>query len=175
MPNAEQLPPAHLVLMGVSGCGKTTIAKVLAKEFGFELGEADEFHPAENIEKMANGRPLTDEDRWPWLEILKNWLQRQDQAGKRTVVTCSALKRAYRNELQRSNAPLVFVHLNGTRELLLQRLRARTNHFMPATMLDSQLNTLEPLQADEKGFVVGIDDSPTNIARTIMEKLNAAA
>lgn len=173
MPNAEQVPSAHLVLMGVSGCGKTTIAKELAKEFGFELGEADDFHPAGNIKKMASGQPLTDEDRWPWLEILANWLRRQDKAGKHTVITCSALKRAYRSKLQDANAPLIFVHLDGTRELLLQRLHARRDHFMPAALLDSQLNTLEPLQEDEKGFVVNIDDSPTNIAKSIMEKLNA--
>lgn len=175
MPKAELLPPAHLVLMGVCGCGKTTVAKVLAKQFGFELGEADDFHPAENIMKMSNGQPLTDEDRWPWLEILSDWLNREDKAGKRTVITCSALERTYRNKLQSTNAPLVFVHLDGTRELLLQRLHARTDHFMPATMLDSQLNTLEPLQEDEKGFVVDIDASPEDIAKTIMEKLNAVA
>lgn len=175
MHEAEKLPQAHLILMGVCGSGKTTIAEILAQRSGFELVEADEFHPAENVEKMSKGQPLTDEDRWPWLEKLSNWLQKQDSAGKRTVVTCSALKRIYRDKLRLADVPLIFVHLDGPRELLLKRLSHRTDHFMPASMLDSQLDTLESLQPDELGFAVDIDDTSEGIAATIMERLNAVA
>ena len=148
----QQEPPTILVVMGVSGSGKSTLAGVLADRLGWPLQEGDDLHPAANVAKMAAGVPLTDEDRAPWLELIRDWIIARQDAGESGVVTCSALRRSYREILTRPGVQ--FVHLNGTRHDLGERLGQRVGHFMPASLLESQLDTLEPLSADEAGFVV---------------------
>lgn len=152
--------PTAVIVMGVAGCGKTTVARALAAELGWPQAEADDFHPAANVAKMAAGTPLTDADREPWLEELRDWITGQ---GQDVVVTCSALRRRYRDTLRGADAALRFVHLHGSRELLAARMGARTDHFMPVSLLDSQLATLEPLEPDEDGIVIDIDATPEEI------------
>ncbi len=144
--------PTILVVMGVSGSGKSTLAGVLAGRLGWALQEGDDLHPAANVAKMEAGIPLTDADRFPWLELIRDWIDAQQGAGKPGVVTCSALRRSYREIIARPGVE--FVHLDGTRHDFEERLGRRLGHFMPASLLDSQLETLEPLGADEHGFVV---------------------
>ncbi|GAA4483935.1 gluconokinase [Microbacterium panaciterrae] len=145
-------PSTILVVMGVSGSGKSTLAGVLAGSLGWALQEGDDLHPAANVAKMEEGIPLTDEDRWPWLALIGEWIDARQAAGEPGIVTCSALRRSYRAVLARPGVE--FVHLEGTRHDLAERLGRRLGHFMPAALLDSQLETLEPLGADEAGFVV---------------------
>lgn len=140
-----------VVVMGVAGSGKSTIAARLADRLGVPFAEGDEFHPRANIEKMAAGTALTDDDRWPWLDAVGAWLAGHGDGG---VVTCSALKRAYRDRL-RGHAPGTrFVHLAVDERLVRQRFASRSGHFMPESLIDSQLATLEPLGADEAGVTV---------------------
>ncbi|UGT58786.1 gluconokinase [Nocardia asteroides] len=135
--------------MGVSGCGKTTVGALTAQRLEVPYAEGDDFHPVENIEKMAAGIPLTDEDRWPWLDTVAAWLgDHQDSGG---VASCSALRRAYRDRLRAGAPDTYFVHLAATRAELLRRMTGRLGHFMPTILLDSQLDTLEPLEPDEPG------------------------
>lgn len=144
----------HVVVMGVSGTGKSTVAQALAERLGLVLTEGDDHHPASNVEKMRAGTPLTDEDRAPWLAELADWTARRHEAGEATVMTCSALRRRYRDVLRGAvPEPTVFVHLVGTRELLSERMSHR-DHFMPVTLLDSQFATLEDLEDDEAGDTV---------------------
>jgi gluconokinase len=143
--------------MGVSGSGKTTVGRELAGRLGVDYAEADEFHPQANIEKMAAGHPLTDEDRWPWLDAIARWIGEHEESGG--VVTCSALKRTYRDVLT-AGGPVFFVHLTGSREVIAARLNARKGHFMPPALLDSQIADLEPLDPDEPGIVLDIDTTP---------------
>ncbi|TXR58224.1 gluconokinase [Quadrisphaera setariae] len=157
--------------MGVSGSGKTTVAQLLAKDLGWVFAEADEFHPRANIAKMENGHPLTDDDRWPWLGAIRDWASERSDAGEDAVVTCSALKRSYRDLLRGSRARVRFVHLDGPPELLAQRIGGRTGHFMPSSLLGSQLDTLEPLGTDEDGVVVSVDQSPQDCARAAARAL----
>jgi gluconokinase len=152
MPTA--VPPPLVVVMGVSGSGKTTVGVALARRLGMPFSDADDFHSPENKAKMAAGIPLTDDDRAPWLESVAAWLA--DHADTGGVVSCSALRRAYRDVLRGDRPRTVFLHLHGDREVLAARLAARPGHFMPATLLDSQLATLEPLQADETGQVLDV-------------------
>lgn len=140
--------------MGVSGSGKTTVARRLAARTGLVYGEADTFHPPANIAKMSAGIPLTDADRWPWLHALAAWMARQAADGVSTVLACSALKRAYRDLLRSSVSSVAFVHLNGSTLLLRDRLAHRSHHFMPVGLLRSQLDDLEPLEKDEDGLVL---------------------
>ncbi|CAM3624350.1 gluconokinase [Isoptericola cucumis] len=163
----------HLVVMGVSGSGKTTIAGLLAERLGHDLAEADEFHPPANIEKMSAGTPLTDADRAPWLAAIREWLDHESDAGRAAVVTCSALKRSYRDELRRARGRVRFVHLDGDPDLLAERITHRSGHFMPPTLLPSQLATLEPLDADEDGTTVDIADSPDEIVASVVAWLAA--
>lgn len=156
--------PVHVVVMGVSGSGKTTVASILADRLGWDMAEADEFHPQANIKKMQAGIPLNDDDRWPWLERLREWMTQEENRQASTVVACSALKHSYRDVLRRGTAPVIFIHLDGDRGLLEHRLTVRTNHFMPPSLLDSQYETLEPLASDELGSVVDIAGSPAEIA-----------
>lgn len=144
----------HVVVMGVSGTGKSTVAQELAIRLGLRLTEGDDHHPPANVAKMSAGVPLTDEDRAPWLEALARWTARQHADGVATVLTCSALRRQYRDVL-RSAVPeqTVFVHLVGSRRVLIDRMEQR-DHFMPPSLVDSQLETLEPLEPDEAGGVV---------------------
>lgn len=145
----------HVVVMGVSATGKTTVGVPLAEELGCAFVEGDDLHPPRNIEKMTEGIPLTDEDRWPWLRAIADVVTTKDREGTSTVVTCSALKRSYR-DLLRAAAPMFFVHLDAPFPVLEARMQHRTRHFMPATMLESQLATLEPLGDDEAGTVVDV-------------------
>ncbi len=159
----------HVVVMGVSATGKTTVARELAEELGCEFIEGDELHPSRNIAKMESGTPLTDEDRWPWLQAIAELTAVRDFEGVSTVVTCSALKRSYRDVL-RDAAPTFFVHLHAPFEVLEQRMQQRTKHFMPSTLLRSQFDTLEDLDDDEAGSVVDVSPPLDEVAE---EALNA--
>ena len=148
----QNKPTTILVVMGVSGSGKSTLAGVLAGHLGWALKEGDDLHPAANVAKMEAGIPLTDEDRRPWLGLVRDWIAQRQEAGEAGVVTCSALRRSYREILARPGVE--FVHLDGARHELEERLGRRLGHFMPASLLDSQLETLERLGSEENGFVV---------------------
>ena len=146
--------PVQVVVMGVSGCGKTSVGVALGKALRLRFVDGDDLHPHANRDKMASGIPLTDDDRWPWLELVGQTLAQGTDAG--TAVACSALKRVYRERILAAAPKTFFVHLHGTRELLAERIGQRKNHFMPLSLLDSQLATLEPLGADETGVVLDI-------------------
>ena len=148
------------VVMGVCGTGKTTIATSLAERLGCEHAEADDFHSAANIAKMAAGIPLEDSDRWPWLQKITGWILERDLAERPAVVTCSSLKRAYRDVLRTGSPRIFFIHLVGNRELILERMQRRTEHFMPASLVDSQFAILEPLGPDEQGVVLDVAQPP---------------
>lgn len=160
-----------LVVMGVSGCGKTAVSEALAGRLGWPSRDGDAFHPPANVAKMAGGTPLTDEDRTGWLAAIGSWLA--DRSGP-AVVSCSALKRSYRDQLRLAVArPLLFVHLSGRPELIRQRMESRPGHFMPATLLRSQLETLQPLEPDELGITVDITAAVGDIVTTCLTKLSA--
>jgi gluconokinase len=167
----------HVVVMGVAGAGKTTVSAALAERLGWTLAEADEFHPQANIDKMASGIPLTDDDRWPWLSSIRDWMSEQATAGHSTVLTCSALKRSYRDLLAEAQGRVVFAHLDGTPELLAERMASRSGHFMPTGLLPSQLATLEPLHDDELAhghLRLDISKTPEGIVDAIVAGLNLA-
>ena len=146
----------HIVVMGVSGCGKTTVGERLAAVLGWPFDEGDSFHPAANVAKMSAGVPLDDADRWPWLAILAARIGEKEAAGTSSLVSCSALRHSYRDVL-RGGAPRVrFLHLHGSRAVLGARLAARRAHFFPPALLDSQFAALEPLGPDEDGVVVDV-------------------
>ena len=168
MPGSRR-KPMHIMVMGVSATGKTSVGELLAEELGCEFVEGDSLHPRRNIEKMEAGTPLTDEDRWPWLQAIADLVAVRDHEGTSTVVTCSALKRKYRDIL-RDAAPTFFVHLDAPFRVLEARMQQRTKHFMPTSLLRSQFDTLEPLDEDESGAVV--DVSPP-IDEVVEEAVNA--
>lgn len=159
---------AVIVVMGVAGSGKTTVGQDLAARLGVGYAEADRFHPPANIAKMTAGHPLTDEDRWPWLHAIAGWISDHQATGG--VVSSSALKRGYRDVL-RSGGDVWFLHLDGPRELLADRMRGRSGHFMPVSLLDSQLADLEPLAPDERGYVADIALPPGEIVEAALEAL----
>ncbi|MDY5128979.1 gluconokinase [Actinotignum urinale] len=159
----------HVIIMGVAGCGKTTVAEAIRNRLRFILAEGDEFHPQANINKMSAGHPLNDEDRWPWLRLINTWMQEEEAGGRNTVVSCSALKRVYRDVLK-ENLDVLFLHLKGSQELLTARMSARKDHFMPASLMDSQFATLEPLQPDENFVEISVD-APVE---TVVEQAVAA-
>ena len=163
----------HLVFMGVSGSGKSTAALAVQARLGWEFAEGDDFHPPENVAKMASGRPLTDADRWGWLESLAAWTKERDDAGSPTILSCSALRRSYRDVLRRGGEGTFFVHLVGDKGLLLERMSGR-DHFMPPTLLESQLDTLERLQLDEAGMEVDVAHPPARIAAMVLARLDLA-
>jgi gluconokinase len=163
--------PAVLVVMGVSGCGKSTIAAMLAHRLHWVYEDGDWFHPESNVEKMHHGEPLTDEDRWPWLNAIAAWIDATRQAGNHGVVACSALKRAYRDILVGARQDVKIVYLKGDRDLIERRIAARAGHFMPTSLLDSQFKTLEEPKADEHPLVVSIVPHPREIVETIIERL----
>jgi gluconokinase len=158
--------------MGVAGSGKTTVAALLAERLGWPTAEADEFHPAANVAKMAAGTPLTDDDRWPWLRAIATWIGEQDDAGRSSIVTCSALKRAYRDVLAAAPGRVRFVHLAGDASLIAERMGHRTGHFMPTALLPSQFATLEPLEPDEDGVTVTVDAPPATVADEVLRALD---
>lgn len=162
----------HLVVMGVAGSGKSTVARELRDQLGWELAEGDDFHPPDNIAKMSAGVPLTDEDRWPWLDLIAEWTAEQEAEGRSTIVTCSALRRVYRDRLRNHAGRALFVHLVGSPELLEHRLASRSGHFMPPTLLPSQLATLEPLEPDEEGITLDIYHPTEDIARLAINQLH---
>lgn len=159
----------HIVVMGVAGCGKSTIGAALAERLGAEFLDGDSLHPPQtNIDKMASGTPLNDDDRAPWLAEIG---RRFPASNSALVIACSALKRSYRDIIRSADPSVVFVHLHGTRELLNARMTARPGHFMPPSLLESQLTTLEPLQDDEAGIVVDIATS----VEDIVDDVNSAS
>jgi len=160
--------------MGVSGCGKTTVAAILASRLGWRFEEGDALHPQANIEKMAAGHPLTDADRWPWLAKVADWIDERLDAREDGIITCSALKRSYRDLINRGGSGLIFVFLAGSKETIAARLAARRDHFMHATLLDSQLADLEEPAADEPAIRVDIGPPAAEIAERIIEDLGLA-
>ena len=160
--------------MGVAGSGKTTIATALSQRLGWSMAEADEFHPQANIEKMSHGIALDDEDRWPWLQSIRDWMTGQAQAGHSTVLTCSALKRSYRDLLATADGSVLFLHLTGDPALLAERMLGRSGHFMPPTLLPSQLAALEPLDDDELAagsMELDISHTPEQLVEEILAAL----
>lgn len=164
-------PPCALVVMGVSGSGKSTVADKLAARLRWTYEDGDRFHPKSNVEKMSAGHPLTDEDRRPWLQAIADEIDRVCKAGEHVVIACSALKRAYRDILVHGRNDVRFVYLDGTQELIAGRLAKRKDHFMPAGLLASQFKTLEPPGTDENPIAVSIDASVDAIVDDIVSKL----
>lgn len=162
-------PP--LIVMGVSGSGKSTIGAALADAFGIEFIDGDDLHPSANKAKMAAGQPLDDEDRAPWLEIIALRIGAEFAAGAPIVVACSALKRRYRDQLTAHAPETVFVHLAGSRELIAERQRGRRHEYMPNSLLASQFGTLEPLGADERGIVIDVSRDPAAIVDDVRRRL----
>jgi gluconokinase len=162
---------AILVVMGVAGSGKTTIAAALAERLGWRLLEGDAFHPPANVAKMAAGTPLTDDDRWPWLRAIAAEVDAIRAAGGSAVVACSALKRAYRDVLIGDRADVRLVYLQGTRTLIGERLAARKGHFMPSALLDSQFATLEEPGPKEAPIVVSVNAGPAAIVAAVINAL----
>ena len=161
----------RLVVMGVSGSGKSTVAAMLAERLGAEYVDADWLHPKANVEKMQRGIPLDDEDRWPWLRAIAARMHELRAKGRGCVVACSALKRAYRDVLRDGSADVRFVHLHGPAEAIAPRLSSRDGHFMPASLLASQFAALEPPQADEGAIVVSVELAPAEIVEAIVTSL----
>jgi gluconokinase len=171
MPGSRR-PLMHIVVMGVSGTGKTTVAVQLAEELGCQFIEGDDLHPSRNIAKMKAGTPLTDEDRWPWLQAIADEIDRLSAAGERAVIACSALKRAYRDVLVHGRDDVRIVFLDGTQDLIAARLAARKGHFMPPGLLASQFKTLERPGANERPITVSIDAPVERIVDDIVSQLN---
>lgn len=173
------LQPVHedlaIVVMGVSGSGKTTVGMLIAAWLGWDFEEGDLLHPAANVRKMHAGQPLTDADRWPWLCRIGAWIEGEGRAGKSGVVTCSALKRAYRDLLRDGRPHVRFACLAGASDVVGSRLAVRTGHFMPGTLLASQYAALEPLQPDEPGVTVDVTGTPERIAQNVIDALHLTA
>ncbi|CAM3813295.1 gluconokinase [Smaragdicoccus niigatensis] len=159
---------SQIVVMGVSGSGKSTVGAALAQRLRVPFEDADDLHPAANIAKMSAGHPLDDDDRHPWLEKVGQWLADHPDGG---VMSCSALKRKYRDQLRRHCPDLEVLHLSGTPEVIAARQASRPGHFMPASLLASQFATLEPLDADEHGVVIDVDQSIDTIVEEYLSKI----
>lgn len=157
--------------MGVAGAGKSVIAEALAESTDWTMAEGDDFHPPANVEKMESGTPLEDEDRWPWLRAIAAWIGEQEQAGLSSVVTCSALKRSYRDFLRDGHASVRFCQLDAAAGVLQSRMEARPDHYMRAPMLHSQLRTLEPLEPDEPGGRVSSEGGIHTVLRRVLHSL----
>jgi gluconokinase len=165
---SRELLKTTIIVMGVAGSGKSTVAEMLAERLGWQMAEGDDFHSPQNRAKMAAGTALTDADRQPWLESIRDWIDRTPQNA---VVTCSALRRSYRDILRGARGRVRFLHLHSSPAVLSSRIGGRTDHFMPPGMLISQLETLEPLQSDEDGTVVDVDNSPEGIVEQSLTQL----
>ena len=155
-----------ILVMGVSGSGKSTVGAALAQRLRVPFADADDFHPQANIAKMSAGEPLNDEDRYPWLDAIGEWLDGRCTDGG--VMSCSALKRKYRDQLRRGCSEVLFLHLTGTPEVIGRRQASRPGHFMPASLLASQFETLEPLEPDERGVVIDVDQDIDAIVETYL-------
>ena len=166
-------PTTTVVVMGVSGTGKTTVAEHLVKRLGWPFAEGDTFHPPANVAKMHAGTPLDDDDRWPWLQALADWIGAREAAGENAVVTCSALKRSYREVLRAGHPSVWFAHVATSPDVLRERLTRRAGHYMPPSLLDSQLATLEPLEPDEPGLTITGEGRPDDVAERVLEALAA--
>lgn len=171
MPPEPSQQPAVLVVMGVSGSGKSTIAAALAVRLHWTYEDGDWFHPPANVEKMHAGHPLTDDDRGPWLAAIAAWIDSTRAAGGHAVIACSALKRAYRNVLVGDRPDVRIVYLKGDHDLIARRMSVRHGHFMPVALLDSQFATLEEPGPDENPIVVSIDAHPRDIVEAIVAQL----
>lgn len=166
--------PTVIVLMGVAGCGKSTAGEGLSKALGWPFRDADSFHPPANVEKMKSGRPLDDADRAPWLAAIAAWIDERRELSKPGVVSCSALKRAYRERIIGSRQGVRLVYLTAEPEVIRRRLAARKGHFMPASLLDSQLAVLEEPSEDERPVVVDVALPPKRVVATILARLGLA-
>jgi gluconokinase len=164
-----------VVVMGVSGSGKSTIASMLAQRLHWVYEDGDWFHPKSNIEKMHHGEPLNDQDRWPWLHAIADWIDATRRDGGHGVVACSALKRAYRDILIGNRRDVRLVFLKGDRDLIARRIAARADHFMPSTLLESQFAALEEPQADERPIVISIVPHPRDMIEAIVSALDIPA
>jgi gluconokinase len=163
--------PDLVVVMGVSGSGKTTVAKGIAVSMHWIFAEGDAFHPEANVEKMHSGVPLTDEDRWPWLRLIGEWMSEQEKAGISSVVTCSALRRVYRDLLREGRPAVRFCHVALPESTIADRLEHREGHYMPPSLLPSQLATLEPLEPDEPGVTVSGEGPQTEVLTRALHAL----
>jgi len=170
-PSQDQSLPAVLIVMGVSGSGKSTIAAMLAHRLHWIYEDGDWFHPQSNIEKMHHGEPLNDADRWPWLRAIAEWIDATRLNGQHGIVARSALKRAYRDILVGGRRDVRIIFLKGDRDLVARRFAARADHFMPPALLDSQFKTLEEPKADERPITVSIVPHPREIVETIVSEL----
>jgi gluconokinase len=164
-------PSVTVVLMGVSGSGKSTVMQRMVERLGWPFAEGDDFHSDANVAKMATGRPLTDDDRWPWLRAIAAWIGERERAVENAVVACSALRKRYRDLLRNGHPSVRFAHLVVDRDRLARRMAERRGHYMPPSMLDSQLDTLEPLDDDEPGIVVRGDLPPDRIVDEVVSAL----
>ena len=165
----------QVVVMGVSGVGKTTVAKGISTILGWTFAEGDAFHPESNVAKMSAGQPLTDDDRWPWLRSIGDWMSDEIAAGRSAVVTCSALRRVYRDLLREGRPELVFLSPDRRGGLVGERMSHRADHYMPASLLASQLATLEPLEPDEPGAVVSVDGEAEEVIARALAALHLAS
>jgi gluconokinase len=163
---------AVMIVMGVSGSGKSTIGALLARRLHWEFEDADWLHPASNVDKMHNGIPLTDEDRWPWLEAVAAWIDKTRRSGGHAVVACSALKRRYRIILIGDRADVRLVYLKGDETLIARRIATRHEHFMPRSLLHSQFEALEEPGPDEAAIIASVEPEPHEIATRILSALN---
>lgn len=163
--------PTVLVFMGVAGSGKTTVATLVAARLGWRFEEGDALHPRANVDKMAAGRPLTDDDRWPWLARVTDWIDERLDASENGLITCSALKRSYRDLLNRRGTGVVFVYLAGSRETIAERLATRPGHFMPPSLLESQFADLEEPAPDEPAIRIDVTPPAAVLADEIIARL----
>jgi gluconokinase len=173
---APKRPPGSVqvcavVIMGVSGSGKSTVGSLLAGRLGWEFEDGDWFHPPANVEKMHQGIPLTDEDRWPWLKAIAAFIDETRRTGKHAVIACSALRRRYRDILLRGRPDVRLVYLKGSEPLIARRIATRHGHFMPADLLHSQFETLEEPAAEERAIVVSVEPRPRAIVDDIVKAL----
>jgi len=165
----QAIAPTRWVVMGVSGCGKSEIGSALAARLGIAYAEGDDYHPSTNVEKMKAGIALTDADRSDWLLTLQQQIRAAAEAGASLVLSCSSLKRRYRDLLRAADPALVFIHLDGPRELIAARMVARPNHYMPMSLLESQFAALEALASDERGLRIDITRTPEQISGDIAQ------